>query len=122
MLDAGFVVHCCVMRHIYTLNLVSHCNNETTHRLPDDTQLNTKVSQGFVHTEALVSEDGLTKAFCLNEALAHHDIMIMYFIIALSGIQWVNSLLKWLTKLSVLNVFHYAPIMNNKTCFKLNWS
>ena len=34
MLDAGFVVHCCVMRHIYKLNLVSHCNNETTHCIP----------------------------------------------------------------------------------------
>ena len=39
MLDAGFVVHCCVMRHIYTLNLVSHCNNETTHCIPDDALL-----------------------------------------------------------------------------------
>ena len=26
----------------------------------------------------------------------------------------------WLTKLSVLNVFHYAT-MNNKDCVKLNW-
>ena len=44
------------------LNLVSHCNNETTHCLPDDTMIKYTlsyhgVSQGFVHTEALVSED-----------------------------------------------------------------
>ena len=43
-----------------------------------------------------------------------------YFIITSSGIQWVVSLLQWLTKLGVLNVFHYAT-MNNKTCVKLKW-
>ena len=37
-----FVPHCCVMRHIHTLNLVSHCNNEMTHDIPDDAQLKYK--------------------------------------------------------------------------------
>ena len=37
-----------------------------------------------------------------------------------SSIQWVVSLLKWLTKLSILNVSSYATI-NNKTSVKLDW-
>ena len=45
----------------------------------------------------------------------------VYFNSASSSTQWVDSLLKWLTKLSVLNVSHYAT-MNNKTSVKLNWS
>ena len=44
----------------------------------------------------------------------------VYFNSASSSKQWVISLLKWLTKLSVLNVSHYAT-MNNKTSVKLNW-
>ena len=44
----------------------------------------------------------------------------VYFNSASSGIQWVVSLLRWLTKLSVLNVPHYAT-MNNKTSVKHNW-
>ena len=44
----------------------------------------------------------------------------VYFNSASSGIQWVVSLLQWLTKLSVLNVPHYAT-MNNKTSVKHNW-
>ena len=44
----------------------------------------------------------------------------VYFNSASSGIQWVASLLQWLTKLSVLNVSHYA-IMNNITSVKLKW-
>ena len=43
----------------------------------------------------------------------------VYFTSALSSIQWDVSLLQWLTKLSVLNVSHYATI-NNKTSVKLN--
>ena len=44
----------------------------------------------------------------------------VYFNSASSSIQWVVSLLQWLTKLSVLNMFHYAT-MNNKTSVKHNW-
>ena len=44
----------------------------------------------------------------------------VYFNSASSGIQWVVSLLQWLTKLGVLNVSHYAT-MNNKTSVKHNW-
>ena len=60
--------------------------------------------------------------FCVYEALAHiHDWYdYVYFNSASSSIQWVVSLLQWLTKLSVLNVSHNAT-MNNKTSVKLNW-
>ena len=45
----------------------------------------------------------------------------VYFNSVSSSIQWVVSLLQWLTKLSVLNVSHYAT-MNNKTSVKPKWS
>ena len=46
----------------------------------------------------------------------------VYFNIPSSSTQWlwVISLLQYLTKLSILNMFHYAT-MSNKTCIKLNW-
>ena len=44
----------------------------------------------------------------------------VYFNSASSGIQWVVSLLQWLTKLGVLNVSHYAT-MKYKTSVKHNW-
>ena len=44
----------------------------------------------------------------------------VYFNSTSSSIQWLVSLLQWLTKLSGLNVSHYAT-MNNKTSVKLKW-
>ena len=52
------------------------------------------------------------QGFCVYEALAHRDMIrpYVYFNSSSSSIQWVVSLLFWLTKLSVLNV----SLRNNK--------
>ena len=69
--------------------------------------------------QAIKTASSLTKAsVCMKPWLT--VIWLCVFKSTSSSIQWVVSLLKWLTKLSVLNVSSYATI-NNKTSVKLDW-
>ena len=67
---------------------------------------------GFVHLRS-------PRLLCVR-SLSSPWYDYVYFNSASSSLQWVVSLLLWLTKLSVLNVSHYAT-MNNKTSVNHNW-